>query len=1020
MGVLSPHRIQLSLFPIVVVLLSLTLSASAANSGHNTFLHCLVNHSEPFHPITPAIFTPNNTSFSSVLEAYIRNLRFNTSTTRKPFLIISALHVSHIQASIICAQNHNLQMKIRSGGHDYEGVSYVSEVPFFILDMFNLRSIKVEIDTETAWVQAGATLGEVYYRIAEKSKTHAFPAGVCHTVGVGGHISGGGYGNMMRKYGLSVDNVIDAQMVDAQGRLLDRKSMGEDLFWAITGGGGASFGVILAYKIKLVRVPETVTVFKVGRTLEQNATDIVYNWQHVAPTIDSDLFIRVILNVVNGTQNGTKTVRARFIALFLGDSKSLVSLLSDKFPQLGLKQSDCIETSWLRSVLFWDNIDIASSLDILLERQPRSLSYMKRKSDYVKKPISKEGFEMIWKKMIELEDTLFLFNPYGGRMAEIPSTASPFPHRAGNLWKIQYQANWNKPGVADHYINLTRNLHKFMTPFVSKNPREAFYNYKDLDLGINHNGKNSYAEGRVYGLEYFKDNFDRLVQIKTKVDPHNFFRNEQSIPTLPYRMASTANSAPNTFVHCLPSHRIIHQFLHQTNTSFSSVLQAYIRNLRFNTSTTRKPFLIVTPFHVYHVQAAIVCAKKHNLLTKIRSGGHDYEGLSYVASQPFFILDMFKLRSIEIDMETETAWVEAGATLGEVYYRIDEKCKTHAFPAGVCPTVGVGGHICGGGYGNMMRKYGLSVDNVIDAQMFDEQGRLLDRKSMGEDLFWAINGGGGASFGVVIAYKVKLVRVPETVTVFRVRKTLEQNATDIHVAPTINKNLFLRLVLNVVNSTQNGTKTIRATFVALFLGDSKSLVSLLIDKFPQLGLKQSDCIETSWLGSVLFWTNINITAPVEVLLNRQPQSVNYLKRKSDYVKKPISKEGFEGIWRIYNFNSILMIPLTETPFPHRAANLWKIQYLANWNKPGKEYMTPFVSKNPRGAFFNYRDLDLGIKNCNGKNSYAKGRVYGVKYFKDNFNRLVQIKTKEVLYGMFQLRGKYSYIAQTTNYWLVST
>ncbi|KAL5157961.1 Berberine bridge enzyme-like 8 [Glycine soja] len=529
MGVLSSHRIQLLLFPIVVLL----WSASAANSANNTFLHCLVNHSEPSHPITSAIFTPNNTSFSSVLEAYIRNLRFNTSTTRKPFLIITALHVSHIQASIICAQKHNLQMKIRSGGHDYEGVSYVAEVPFFILDMFNLRTIEVDIGTETAWVQAGATLGEVYYRIAEKSKTHAFPAGVCHTVGVGGHISGGGYGNMMRKYGLSVDNVIDAQMVDVQGRLLDRKSMGEDLFWAITGGGGASFGVVLAYKIKLVRVPEIVTVFQVGRTLEQNATDIVYNWQHVAPTIDNDLFLRVILDVVNGTRNGTKTVRARFIALFLGDSKSLVSLLNDKFPQLGLKQSDCIETSWLRSVLFWDNIDIASSLDILLERQPRSLNYLKRKSDYVKKPISIEGFEGIWKKMIELEDTLFQFNPYGGRMAEIPSTASPFPHRAGNLWKIQYQANWNKPGkeVADHYINLTRKLHKFMTPFVSKNPREAFYNYKDLDLGINHNGKNSYAEGRVYGVEYFKDNFDRrLVQIKTKVDPSNFFRTEQSIP----------------------------------------------------------------------------------------------------------------------------------------------------------------------------------------------------------------------------------------------------------------------------------------------------------------------------------------------------------------------------------------------------------------------------------------------------------------------------------------------------------
>ncbi|KAK7412844.1 hypothetical protein VNO78_04514 [Psophocarpus tetragonolobus] len=534
MDVLTLHRIQVSLLPFAV-LLFLTLSASAANSAHNTFAHCLVNHSEPSHPVTSAIFTPSSNLFSSTLDAYVRNLRFNTSTTRKPFLIITALHVSHVQASVICAQKHNLQMKIRSGGHDYEGTSYVAEVPFFILDMFNLRNIEVDIGSETAWVQAGATLGEVYYRIAEKSQLHGFPAGVCPTVGVGGHISGGGYGNMIRKYGLTVDNVIDAQMVDVQGRLLDRKSMGEDLFWAITGGGGASFGVVLSYKIKLVRVPETVTVFQVRRTLEQNATDVVYNWQHVAPTIDNDLFIRLILDVVNGTQNGTKTVRASFMALYLGDSKSLVSLLHEKFPQLGLKQSDCIETSWVRSVLFWTNINVTEPVEVLLDRQPQSpVNYLKRKSDYVKEPISKEGFEGIWKKMIELEDTLFQFNPYGGRMAEIPSTASPFPHRSGNLWKMQYQANWQQPGKTDYYIGLTRELHKYMTPFVSKNPREAFYNYKDLDLGINHNGKNSYAEARVYGVKYFKDNFDRLVQIKTKVDPGNFFRNEQSIPTLPY------------------------------------------------------------------------------------------------------------------------------------------------------------------------------------------------------------------------------------------------------------------------------------------------------------------------------------------------------------------------------------------------------------------------------------------------------------------------------------------------------
>ncbi|OIV91803.1 hypothetical protein TanjilG_14382 [Lupinus angustifolius] len=536
MGALSLSRIILLLLPILL-LLSFLRSASAANSSDNTFVNCLVNQSNPSHPITSAIFTPENTSFSSVLQAYVRNLRFNTSTTRKPYLIITALHVSHVQAAVVCAQKQNLQMKIRSGGHDYEGVSYVAEVPFFILDMFNLRFIEVDIKNETAWVQAGATLGEVYYRIAEKSKVHGFPAGVCPTVGVGGHISGGGYGNMIRKYGLSVDNVIDAQIIDVQGRLLNRESMGEDLFWAIRGGGGASFAVVISYKIKLVRVPENVTVFQVRRTLEENATDIVYNWQHVAPYIDNDLFIRLILDVVNGTQNGTKTVRATFIAMYLGDSKSLLSLLNGKFPQLGLNQSDCIETSWLKSVLFWANFNITTPVDILLDRQPPSLIYLKRKSDYVKEPISKEGLEGIWKKMITLVDTLLYFNPYGGKMAEVPSTEVPFPHRAGNLWKVQYMANWNQPGkeVAIQYINLARELYKYMTPFVSKNPREAFLNYKDLDLGINHHGKDSYDEGRVYGEEYFKDNFNRLVQIKTKVDPGNFFRNEQSIPILPQR-----------------------------------------------------------------------------------------------------------------------------------------------------------------------------------------------------------------------------------------------------------------------------------------------------------------------------------------------------------------------------------------------------------------------------------------------------------------------------------------------------
>ena len=79
------------------------------------------------------------------------------------------------------------------------------------------------------------------------------------------------------------------------------------------------------------------------------------------------------------------------------------------------------------------------------------------------------------------------------------------------------------------------------------------------------------------------------------------------------------------------------------------------------------------------------------------------------------------------------------------------------FPAGLCPAVAIGGYLGGAGYGNLLRKYGLGADNVVDVRFMDVNGDILDRSSMGEELFWAIRGGGASSFGIVLAWKLRLI-----------------------------------------------------------------------------------------------------------------------------------------------------------------------------------------------------------------------------------------------------------------------
>ncbi|KAL6876414.1 hypothetical protein ACP4OV_012986 [Aristida adscensionis] len=497
--------------------------APAPTAPKEDFLSCLIKDIPP-----KLLYAKSSPQYDSVWSSSVRNLRFLSDKVVKPSYIITPNQPLHIQVAVVCGRQYAMRLRVRSGGHDYEGLSYRSDKPepFAVIDLSKMRTVRVDAYTNTAWVDSGAQLGDIYYTVSKQNPKLGFPAGVCPTIGVGGHFSGGGFGMMLRKYGTAADLVVDAKVVDANGKLLTKASMGEDLFWAIRGGGGMSFGIVVAWQVKLIPVPPTVTVFQIFKGYNEGAIDLVTKWQEVAPALPDDLMIRIM----------AMGQRAMFEALYLGTCKDLLPLMASRFPELGVNQTHCNEMSWIQSIPFIP-MGKSATVNDLLNRTSNIRAFGKYKSDYVLQPIPKSGWEKIVPWLAKPGAGIMIMDAYGGAMNSIPETATPFPHRKGILYNIQYVVYWRAETAGAAPTQWTRDMYAFMEPYVSKNPRQAYVNYRDLDLGINEvvGNVSSYASGKVWGERYFKGNFERLARIKAKVDPDDYFRNEQSIPPLNFK-----------------------------------------------------------------------------------------------------------------------------------------------------------------------------------------------------------------------------------------------------------------------------------------------------------------------------------------------------------------------------------------------------------------------------------------------------------------------------------------------------
>ncbi|NER26827.1 MAG: FAD-binding oxidoreductase [Symploca sp. SIO1C4] len=188
----------------------------------------------------------------------IKNTRFKY----KPLCIVKCKTADDVKKVIKLCVLKNKAFRVRSGGHQHEGMCSADNV--VVIDLSGMNNIN--ICGHTAWIEPGAALKDVYEKL-EKSN-YTIPGGGCMTVCIGGLVQGGGWGMQAREGGLTCDVLEEVELVDANSNLLTvNKDHYEDLFWAIKGSGGGNFGVITKYKFKLMD-KSTVTLISIRYPME--------------------------------------------------------------------------------------------------------------------------------------------------------------------------------------------------------------------------------------------------------------------------------------------------------------------------------------------------------------------------------------------------------------------------------------------------------------------------------------------------------------------------------------------------------------------------------------------------------------------------------------------------------------------------------------------------------------------------------------------------------------------------------
>ena len=465
-----------------------TLQAEQLNGNKQTL------NGEEFEAFTNqvrgTIITPESDSYDDARTIY------NAMIDKKPALIVKCSNVADVIACVNFAREHDLLTSILGGGHNGPGLALAEDG--MVIDLSEMTGIRVNPSGKTVQAEAGCTWGDVDHA------THAFGlatvSGIISTTGIAGLTLGGGHGYLSRKYGLTVDNLIEADVVLADGSFVTANEYNNsDLFWALRGGGG-NFGIVTSFKYRLHPV-DTVVAGPMFWPVDQ--TEKMMKWyRDWLPNLPKDAYAFFLTAEVPGDPFPPEIHGEKVCGLMW----CVTGSPDDAEPFL--QQARDVAKPLFEHV---DPVPYPALQGMFDGLYPPGMQWY-WKGDFVKK-LSDEaiGEHLNFAEVPTMHSTMHLY-PINGAVNDTDADETAWNYRDVN-WSMVIAGVTTDPAEKEKITDWARDY------WQATHPHSAGGAYVNFMM----------EEGDDRIKATYGKNYERLQKVKAKYDPDNFFRVNQNI-----------------------------------------------------------------------------------------------------------------------------------------------------------------------------------------------------------------------------------------------------------------------------------------------------------------------------------------------------------------------------------------------------------------------------------------------------------------------------------------------------------